>query len=81
MLPFSSDELIEPVEEVLEKLRPSILADGGNIVLDKIEDNKVFVRLQGACKGCPSSINTLKNGIERSLRMEIHPELEVLSIN
>lgn len=81
MFPFSSEELIEPVEEILERLRPSILADGGNITLDKIENNKVFVRLEGACKGCPSSKNTLKNGIERNLKLEIHPEIEVFSIN
>lgn len=81
MLPFSDDELNEPVEAVLDKLRPSIMLDGGNITLIKIENGKVYVRLEGACKGCPSSNLTLKNGVERQLRLDIHPDLEVISIN
>ena len=81
MLPFSDDELNEPVEVVLDKLRPSIMLDGGNITLIKIENGKVYVKLEGACKGCPSSNLTLKNGVERQLRLDIHPELEVISIN
>lgn len=81
MLPFSDDELNEPIEAVLDKLRPSIMLDGGNITLIKIENGKVYVRLEGACKGCPSSNLTLKNGVERQLRLDIHPDLEVISIN
>ncbi len=81
MVIFSDEELLEPVENVLERLRPSILLDGGNIMLEYIKDGKVFVRLEGACKGCPSSNVTLKNGIERTLRNEIHPEIEVISVN
>ncbi len=81
MVIFSDEELLEPVESVLERLRPSILLDGGNITLDSIKDGRVFVRLEGACKGCPSSNRTLKNGIERTLRSEIHPEIEVVSVN
>ncbi|MDE6885444.1 MAG: NifU family protein [Helicobacteraceae bacterium] len=81
MLPFSDEELIEPVESVLNKLRPSIMLDGGNITLVEIKNGKVFVELQGACKGCPSSNITLKNGVERTLKNDIHPELEVISIN
>ncbi|RDU57366.1 NifU family protein [Helicobacter sp. MIT 99-5507] len=81
MLPFSDDELNEPVEVVLDKLRPSIMLDGGNVTLIKIENGKVYVRLEGACKGCPSSNLTLKHGVERQLRLDIHPDLEVISIN
>lgn len=81
MLPFSDEELIDPVESVLDKLRPSIMLDGGNITLVKIENAKVYVKLEGACKGCPSSNVTLKNGVERQLRVDIHPDLEVISIN
>lgn len=81
MLPFSDEELIDPVESVLDKLRPSIMLDGGNITLVKIENAKVYVQLEGACKGCPSSNVTLKNGVERQLRVDIHPDLEVISIN
>ena len=81
MLPFSDDELNEPVEVVLDKLRPSIMLDGGNITLIKIENGKVYVKLEGACKGCPSSNITLKNGVERQLKLDIHPDLEVININ
>ncbi|RAX54906.1 hypothetical protein CCY99_01825 [Helicobacter sp. 16-1353] len=81
MLPFSDEELISPVESILNQLRPSIMLDGGNITLVEIKDGKVFVRLEGACKGCPSSNITLKDGIERQLRRDIHPDLEVISIN
>ncbi len=81
MVIFSDEELLEPVEGILERLRPSILLDGGNVTLVEIKNGKVFVRLEGACKGCPSSNITLKNGIEHTLRNEIHPEIEVVSVN
>lgn len=81
MVMFSDEELLEPVESVLNKLRPSILLDGGNITLVEIKNGKVYVQLEGACKGCPSSNVTLKNGIEKTLRNDIHPDLEVISIN
>lgn len=81
MFPFSSDELFEPVQSILSKLRPSIKLDGGDITLDRIDGSKVFVRLSGACHGCPSSSNTLKHSIERSLKLEIHPDIEVFSVN
>lgn len=80
MLPFSDEELREPVEATLNAVRPSIMLDGGNITLVEIKNGKVFVRLEGACKGCPSSNNTLKNGVERQLRLDIHPEIEVVSV-
>lgn len=81
MLPFSDEELKDPVDAVLDKLRPSIMLDGGNITLVKIDNGKVYVKLEGACKGCPSSNVTLKNGVERQLRLDIHPDLEVISVN
>lgn len=81
MIPFSDEELQEPIESILNELRPSIMLDGGNVTLIKIDNGKVFVRLEGVCKGCPSSNITLKNGIERTLRINIHPELEVISVD
>ena len=63
------------VEAVLDKIRPSLQADGGNVELvDVSEDNVVTVRLTGACVGCPMSQLTLKGGIERILKHEI-PEI------
>ncbi|MHC4809605.1 MAG: NifU family protein [Planctomycetota bacterium] len=57
------------VEQVLEKIRPAIQMDGGDLELvDVTEDGLVRVRLHGACVGCPSSHITLQAGIERQLR-------------
>jgi Fe-S cluster biogenesis protein NfuA len=62
----------DKVEAVLEKVRPQLQADGGDVELvDITEDNVVQVRLQGACAGCPMSQMTLKNGIERTLKQEV----------
>jgi Fe-S cluster biogenesis protein NfuA len=61
----------EQVEAVLDRVRPAIRSDGGDIELVKIEGNNVHVRLQGHCVGCPSSMMTLKFGVERALREEI----------
>ena len=66
----------ERVLEVIEKIRPMLKADGGDVeLIDVGEDGVVKVRLQGACAGCPMSQMTLKNGIERLLKKEI-PEVK-----
>ncbi len=65
----------EKVQAVIDKIRPMLQADGGDVELVDIEDGVVKVRLQGACKGCPMSQMTLKNGIERLLKKEI-PEVK-----
>ena len=64
----------EKVEEAINKIRPMLQRDGGDVELIEIEDGVVKVRLQGACAGCPMSQMTLKNGIERILKQEI-PEV------
>ncbi len=62
----------EQVEQVLAKVRPALQADGGDVeLLDVTEDGVVKVRLTGACRGCPMSSITLKNGIERLLLQEV----------
>jgi len=62
----------EQVQEVLNKLRPFLLRDGGDVQLvDVDEDGVVQLRLMGACGNCPSSAITLKAGIERALTTEI----------
>ncbi|MDJ0582536.1 NifU family protein [Crocosphaera sp.] len=63
------------VENVLDEMRPYLMADGGNVELVEIEGPIVKVRLQGACGSCPSSTMTLKMGIERRLR-EMIPEID-----
>jgi len=65
----------EKVEKALEKVRPSLQADGGDVELVEVgEDGVVKVRLQGACAGCPMSQMTLKMGIEQFLKEQI-PEV------
>ncbi len=65
----------EKVQEALDKIRPMLQADGGDVELVDVEDGVVKVRLQGACAGCPMSQMTLKNGIEKILKKEI-PEVK-----
>ena len=65
----------EQVERALEKIRPMLQSDGGDIeLIDVKEDGVVQVRLTGACGGCPMSQMTLKMGVERALKQEI-PEV------
>lgn len=80
MIPFTDEELRPAVERSLEKVKPMLELDGGGMKLLDIRGGKVFVQLQGACVGCSSSNQTLKYGIERQLRTDIHPELEVINI-
>lgn len=61
----------EKVKAVLDKIRPSLQADGGDVELVAVEGGVVKVRLKGACAGCPMSQMTLKNGIEKLLKREI----------
>ncbi|MDZ7579489.1 MAG: NifU family protein [Deltaproteobacteria bacterium] len=65
----------EKVEAALNKIRPMLQRDGGNVELIEVTDGIVKVRLQGACSGCPMSQMTIKNGIERLLKQEI-PEVK-----
>lgn len=65
----------EKVQEALNKVRPSLQADGGDVELVDVVDGVVKVRLQGACAGCPMSQMTLRNGIEKYLKEQI-PEVK-----
>lgn len=65
----------ERVQEVLDKIRPALQADGGDVELvDVTDDGIVKVKLVGACAGCPMSQLTLANGVERVLKEQI-PEI------
>lgn len=70
----------ENVEKVLDEVRPSLMADGGNVALHEIDGLVVVLKLQGACGSCPSSTMTLKMGIETRLRDKIPDILEVEQI-
>ena len=71
----------EKVEAVLERIKPSLQADGGNVELVEAgEDGIIKVKLTGACSACPMSQMTLKMGIERLLKQEIPEVVEVVSV-
>lgn len=74
---MSSMEQMLQTQEVLDKLRPFIQSDGGDVELVDIEDGVVKVRLLGACGTCPASTITLKAGIERALVEEVEGITEV----
>ena len=80
MIPFTDEELMEPVRAVIEKVRPSLALDGGDIDFITVKNSNVYVQLKGACIGCASSGSTLKYGVERQLRMDIHPEITVVNV-
>lgn len=70
-------EIIELLES---RVRPAVAQDGGDILFDKFEDGVVYLKLQGACSGCPSSSATLKSGIENMLRYYIPEVQEVRAV-
>ncbi|WP_368652466.1 NifU family protein [Ornithinibacillus sp. 4-3] len=71
----------EQVQDVLNKLRPYLLRDGGDVELIDVDDNGVVqIRLMGACGNCPSSAITLKAGIERALVTEVPGVTEIEQI-
>ncbi|MFC1915671.1 NifU family protein [Chloroflexota bacterium] len=69
----------EKVEEVLNKIRPQLMRDGGDVELIEVNDGTVKVKLTGACAGCPMSTITLKMGIEKILKQEIPEVKEVVA--
>ena len=70
----------EKVEEVLNKIRPQLMMDGGNVELVEVRDGSVKVRLTGACGSCPMSTMTLKMGIEQTLKQELPEIKEVIAV-
>ncbi len=76
--PRPAPELIAAVRKVLdEDIRPFVQADGGDIELIGIEGHRVKVRLLGACGTCPSSLMTLRQGVQTRLQAKVSPELLV----
>ncbi len=71
----------EAVQAVIDKIRPMLQRDGGDVELVSVDDSVVKVRLRGACKGCPMSQMTLKNGIERFIKQEIPEVVRVEAVD
>ena len=68
------------VKEVLDKVRPALQRDGGDVELVEVSDGTVKLKLTGACAGCPMSTLTLKNGIERILKQEVPEVKKVVAV-
>lgn len=74
-------DIATQIKELLEtRVRPAVAQDGGDITFDSFEDGIVYLRMQGACSGCPSSTATLKHGIENMLKYYVPEVLEVRSV-
>jgi Fe-S cluster biogenesis protein NfuA len=70
----------DKVEAVLDKIRPQLMMDGGNVELVEVNEGTVKVKLTGACGGCPMASMTLKMGIEKILKQEIPEIKEVIAV-
>ena len=71
-------ETVKQIKAILdEKIRPAVAQDGGDVVFDSFREGVVYLHMQGACAGCPSSTMTLKSGIENLLRYYVPEVLEV----
>ena len=79
--PVQSNEIINKINEVLDsKIRPAVARDGGDITFKSFVDGVVTVELKGSCSGCPSSIMTLKQGVQNLLCHYI-PEVKSVEAN
>lgn len=76
----TQSSMYDEVLDVLDKLRPFLQRDGGDVELVDVEDGIVKLRLMGACGSCPSSTITLKAGIERALLEEVEGVQEVMQV-
>jgi Fe-S cluster biogenesis protein NfuA len=74
-------EIVEQIKELIDtRVRPAVANDGGDIVYRGFDKGKVYLRMQGACAGCPSSTATLKQGIEQLLRHYVPEVTEVRAV-
>lgn len=77
----AGDSIRARVSAVIERIRPFIQGDGGDIELVDVDaNNAVHVRLQGACSGCPSAAMTLKMGVERAIKQQVPEITEVVRV-
>lgn len=74
------EEIVVKIKDVLEKVRPYLQRDGGDIEFVDFKDGIVFVRMLGACAGCEALDDTLKDGVEQILMEEVPGVLEVQNI-
>ncbi len=81
MMPFSDEDLRDPVKNIIEnKISPMLARDGGKIRLLDIRNAKVYIQLHGACVGCSASGSTLKYIVEKEIKSTIHPDLVIVNV-
>ena len=74
-------DIIEQIQDLIEtRIRPAVANDGGDIIYQGFDKGRVYLRMQGACAGCPSSTATLKNGIEQLLKYYVPEVTEVRAV-
>ena len=78
---MKNEEIVNKILLLIEKLKPFLISDGGNLEFVKYEDNIVYVRLMGACKDCEMMDVTLKEGIEEIIINEIPEVKEVKNVD
>lgn len=72
-------DVVKKIEEVIEKLRPYLQNDGGDVKFKRFENGVVYVSLTGACSNCPMATMTLQDGIENALISEIPDVIKVVN--
>lgn len=76
------DEIVKQIKELLDtRVRPVVAADGGDIEFHSFDQGVVYLRMRGACAGCPSSTATLKNGVENLMKHFIPEVIEVRAVS
>lgn len=77
----SDSPIVKQIKKILrEEIRPAVAMDGGDISFDRFEEGRVYLHMQGSCAGCPSSMFTLKEGIEVRLKEAIPEIVEVIPV-
>ena len=77
---MSDEGILQRITTVLDELRPNVQMDGGDIEFVRFQEGIVYVRMHGACVGCPMSVYTLKMGLEAALKERIIEVHEVIAL-
>lgn len=77
---MENKDVINQIKDLLDRMRPFLINDGGDLEFIEYKDNKVYVRLTGACKDCAMIDYTLKDGIEEMIKTEIPEVEEVINV-
>lgn len=79
VIEMKEKEIVEKINEVLDKIRPYLENDGGSVTFKRYENGVVYVKLVGACSNCPMASLTLSDGIENALISEIPEIIKVVN--